>query len=234
MTPWITKSRDSLLHLFYPHTCAGCGSDQLDERQSVCFPCETSLPFTQFELYPENPVEKIFWGRLPLQAAYSLLYFTQHSRVQKLLHEFKYRGDQRLGHWLGRKMGQSLLATSRFFPLAGLIPLPLHKKREQLRGFNQALLLCEGIAAETALPVYTDLVIRTSATATQTRRSRWSRWENMSNRFLCPAPATLAGKHWLLVDDVVTTGATLEACGMEILKAEGASLSVATLAYTIL
>ena len=173
MTPWITKGRDSLLHLFYPHTCAGCGSDQLDESQRVCFPCETSLPFTQFEAYPDNPVEKIFWGRLPLQAAFSLLYFTQHSRVQKILHEFKYRGDQRLGRWLGRKMGQSLQAASRFFPLAGLIPLPLHKKREQQRGFNQALLLCEGIAEETALPVYTDLVLRTSSTATQTRRSRW-------------------------------------------------------------
>lgn len=228
--PWV----ESLLHLIYPHCCAACGSDVLNTHQHLCLRCQAELPFTGFEHLPDNPVEKIFWGRLPLRAACSILYFSRQSPVQHLLHQLKYRGHRALGLALGREMGLALAETRRFQPIDVLVPLPLHPKREHERGYNQARLLCEGMSTCLGKPVVTELVNRKKATATQTRKNREERWRNTAGLFAAGPPNSIAGKHLLLVDDVVTTGATLEACGEELLKAGPASLSIATLAYTLL
>lgn len=209
--------------------CAGCGTDQLSRESPICLDCLSSLPATLFHMHGNNPVEKIFWGRLPVTCATAQYYFTKESLVQRLLHQLKYRGNRDLGTFLGRMMGQQLAQSNRFLQVEALVPLPLFPARERSRGYNQAALLCAGIAEFLQKPVLQHAVVRKTPTATQTRKSRLQRWQNMEDRFELREGAGLEGKHLLLVDDVVTTGATLEACGRELLKAPDVRLSIATL-----
>jgi ComF family protein len=188
------------------------------------------LPHTGFAFHSNNPVEKIFWGRIPLVAAMSEFYFSKDSIIQNLIHEFKYRGDKQVGLYLGNTIGKSLLNSNRFSDIDVLIPLPLFSQKEFKRGFNQSSILCTGINEIMNIPVITKNVIRTVHTETQTKKGRIERWENVEKTFSVSEPAMLKGKHILLVDDVITTGATIEACGTEILKVEGVKLSVASLA----
>jgi ComF family protein len=222
--------KESVLHLLFPHVCAGCGSDILSEESSVCMHCVASMPETNFELHPHNPVEKKFWGRMPLAAATAQYYFTKESLMQHLMHQFKYKSNKELGRQLGRMMGKSLKNSGRF-QVDALIPLPLYPAKEKRRGYNQATVLCEGMAEHMNLPVLKDVIIRPQFTETQTRKGRIERWLNMEGKFILNKSEVIANKHILLVDDVVTTGATLEACGTELLKAENVRLSIATLCY---
>lgn len=223
---WLSEIKDSLLHLFFPHVCAGCGNDQLPADSQLCLRCLAALPETRYEFHPGNPVEKIFWGRLPLVAATAQFYFTKESLLQRLMHRFKYHRERELGLQLGRIMGKQLRAAGRF-PADALVPLPLFPAKEKKRGYNQAAVLCEGMAEELNLPVLTHAVTRPQYTETQTRKGRIERWKNMEGKFLLAEPAQVRNRHLLLVDDVITTGATLESCGLELLKGENVQLSVA-------
>jgi ComF family protein len=220
-------------HLFFPQTCAGCGSDVITSDSPLCIRCIASLPVTNFHLHTGNQVEKIFWGRIPVTCATSLCYFNSGSLIQTLLHQLKYKGHKELGYFLGRVMGETLIQSNRFSYLDALIPLPLFAAREKKRGYNQAALLCEGMAEAMKIPIWNDVVMRTTATTTQTKKNRLERWENIEGKFVITNPSLLSGKHVLLVDDVITTGATLEACGGLMLDVPGLSLSIASLAYTI-
>ena len=220
-----------LVHLFYPHVCTGCGSDLVEEDNLLCLKCINDLPHTNFAMHAGNPVEKIFWGRLPLTAAMSEFYFAKGTLIQTLIHEFKYNGNIDVGMYLGAMMGSSLLGNNRFTKIDALIPLPLFADKEFKRGYNQATILCNGISEVTNIPVQKNNVVRKRFTETQTKKHRTERWENVASSFKVNKPQELKNKHILLVDDVVTTGATLEACGAEILKVEGTMLSIATLAY---
>lgn len=220
-------------HLFFPHVCAGCGSDNISRQSPLCLHCVNRLPLTNFHLYANNPAEKYFWGRMPVEGAASLCHFTDGSLVQHLLHQLKYRGHKEAGFFLGRMMGNSLQASGRFGGIDVLVPLPLFASRQKKRGYNQSEVLCSGMAAILRLPVITDAVMRLTATETQTHKNRIERWKNMEGKFELVRAGALAGKHILLVDDVITTGATLEACGQALLKAKGVKLSIATLAYTV-
>jgi ComF family protein len=220
---------DALLHLAYPHLCAGCGGDSLPADQWLCLRCQALLPHTGFERHHLNPVDRLFWGRLPLAEATAQFYFTKESMIQSLMHRIKYSGAQELAHYLGSIMGGRLADAARFESVDALVPLPLHRSREKARGFNQATLLCQGMESAWGRPVWADAVQRNAATDTQTRKSRIERWQNMDGRFSVPDPIKLQGRHLLLVDDVVTTGATLEACGRALLAIPGVQLSIATL-----
>ena len=222
--------KDSLLHLVFPHVCSGCGSDLLNESSMLCLKCIADMPETNFELHPDNPVEKRFWGRLQLVGGTAQYYFTRESLMQRLMHEFKYRGNKDLGFQLGRMMGESLKKSGRFHPDA-IIPLPLFSSKEKRRGFNQSFILCEGISESLQVPVWKDVVKRSSHTDSQTKKGRIDRWRNMEGKFELVNTTSIKNKHVLLVDDVVTTGATLEACGSVLLEAANARLSVATLCY---
>ncbi|MDP4263425.1 MAG: phosphoribosyltransferase family protein [Bacteroidota bacterium] len=222
--------KNSLLHLVFPHICSGCGTDLISDHTMLCAKCIHDLPETNFERYPNNPVEKKFWGRLPLSAAAAQYYFTGESLIQRLMHQFKYRGNRDLGLQLGRMMGDSLGRSGRF-TIDALIPLPLFASKEKRRGFNQAAVLCEGIAGILGVPVLKDVVRRSQHTDTQTKKGRIDRWLNMEGKFILEQAAGISGKHVMLVDDVITTGATLEACGAELLKAPDIQLSIATLCY---
>lgn len=175
--------------------------------------------------HEDNPVEQQFWGRLPIEHASAQYYFTKESVVQHLVHQFKYDGHQSLGRYLGRLMGYELQAYHRFDDTDVLVPLPLHPLRERKRGFNQATVLCEGLAEVLHLPVLREAVERSAFTDTQTRKSRVERWQNMQGKFEVVDAPSLAGRHVLLVDDVVTTGATLEACGSALLQVPGLRLT---------
>ncbi len=220
-----------LLHLFYPHICTGCGSDLVNENNLLCLQCISDLPHTNFAMHANNPVEKSFWGRLAITAAMSEFYFTKGTLIQTLIHEFKYKGNKDVGLYLGAIMGNSLLSSNRFTKIDALIPLPLFADKEFKRGFNQATILCNGISEVMNIPVINNNVIRTRFTETQTKKHRTERWKNVEGSFEIKNPKEITGKHILLVDDVVTTGATLEACGAEMLKVEGSQLSIATLAF---
>jgi ComF family protein len=228
----IKKACESLTHLFFPHNCAGCGSDIISKDQLLCLSCAECLPLTNYHRYADNPVEKTFWGRIPIIQAASYIYYSKDSLVQRLLHQFKYDGKQDIGIHFGKKMGTTLIEADRFKNIDALIPLPLHPSRQRKRGFNQAEILCAGMAAMMEIPVLSNAVSRTGDTSTQTHKNRISRWENMEGKFFLPDPVSLENKHVLLVDDVITTGATLEACGHELMKAKGLLLSIVTLAYT--
>jgi ComF family protein len=222
--------KDSVLHLLFPHICSGCGSDIISAESALCMHCLNELPETGFEKHPGNPVEKIFWGRLPLKAATAQLYFTKESLLQSLMHQFKYKGNKELGLQLGRIIGEQLRRSGRFEADA-LVPLPLFPAREKRRGYNQAVVLCEGIAERLDIPVLDKIISRPQHTETQTKKGRIERWKNIEGKFTLLRPEAAQNKHLLLVDDVVTTGATLEACGTELLKAENARLSLATLCF---
>jgi ComF family protein len=176
-----------------------------------------------------NPVEKMFWGRLPLVKASAQYYFRKGSMVQDLVHELKYKGNKEIGIYLGQLMGNSFTLVNYLANVDALIPLPLHPVKQRKRGYNQATTLCEGLAKTTGIPIYEGVARRKKHTDTQTKKNRLERWENMKDNFELVNKAAIEGKHVLLVDDVVTTGATLEACGQALMKAQNLQLSIACL-----
>lgn len=226
----LREIKNSLLHILFPRVCTGCGNDMINGNTLLCLKCLHAMPETGFELHNANPIEKKFWGRLQVSAATSQFYFTRESLMQRLMHEFKYRGNKDLGLQLGRMIGDTIKRSGRF-RVDALLPLPLFESRERRRGFNQSLVLCEGMAQQMNIPIARNAMVRSSDTETQTRKGRIDRWLNMEGKFIVKDPAAVAGRHLLLVDDVVTTGATLEACGAEILKMPDTRLSIATLCY---
>lgn len=224
----LKEIKDSVLHLLFPHVCNGCGNDILNEATMLCMRCMDAMPETNFEMHPNNPVEKTFWGRLPLVGATAQYYFTKESLMQHLMHQFKYKNNRELGLQLGRMMGEQIKKSGRF-AIDALIPLPLFPAKEKRRGYNQSTVLCDGMAEAMNIPVLDKAIIRPQHTETQTKKGRIERWKNMEGKFILADAAAIRNKHLLLVDDVVTTGATLEACGNELLQAENVKLSVACL-----
>jgi len=218
-------------HLFYPHVCAGCGSDALPENSELCLSCLYDLPVTGFENHADNPVEKIFAGRLRIESASAHYYFSKQSPIQYILHQIKYGGNRQLAHQLGIMVGTALKESLRFNMVDLIIPMPLFIKRERERGYNQAGVLCGGMAAVMNLPVCTELVYRSRETDTQTKKNRIDRWNNIRGKFSVLDGTPAVHRHLLLVDDVITTGATLEACGSVLLEIPGVKLSIAVLCF---
>jgi len=224
---------NSLIHLFFPHVCTGCGSDIVNSKHQLCLKCLSELPVTNFFSQMANPVEKKFYGRLRVKNGGAGYFFTKDSLLETLIYELKYKGNKDIGFYLGQLLAKFLTNNNAFDDIDMLVPLPLNPRRQKKRGYNQATALCNGIASVWKRPVVENAVIRKVNTETQTHRGRITRWENMDGVFAIAEPSLIRGKHILLVDDVITTGASLEACGSEILKVPGTSLSIATLAYTV-
>lgn len=223
----------SIRHLFYPHVCRSCFCEITNRGQFVCFNCLAELPFTGFTFFQVNPIEKIFYGRVHIEAAMSLLYFTPASMVQQLIHQVKYKGQEELAIYLGKLIGGELLTSPRFSEIDLILPLPLFKSREKQRGYNQSALLGQGISEITGIPLTKNALKRVRASATQTKKSREDRWQNVEGLFTTDKDHFLENKRILLVDDVITTGATLDACSSAILNVKGTKLCIATLAYAM-
>jgi ComF family protein len=208
----------------------GCGSDLLPNHELLCLRCINDLPHTEFEKYPNNPIERIFIGRLPIAAATSGFYFSKGELVQNLIHDLKYKGNKDAGIYLSEMMGNSMVSTGRFKNIDYLIPLPLFAEKEYKRGFNQADIVCNGLSNMMNIPVLTKNVVRIRFTETQTKKHRTERWHNVFDSFKVTNESVLENKHILLVDDVITTGATLDACAQVINQIKGIKISIATLA----
>lgn len=195
----------------------------------LCLQCIHELPHTGFEKYVDNPVEKIFYGRLPIENAHAGFYFSKGELMQTLVHDFKYKGNIDIGIYLSNMMAEKMMDSGRFKNIDYLIPLPLFADKEFKRGFNQAKIICDGMSKAMNIPVLTNNVTRICFTETQTKKHRTERWENVADSFTVQNPEPLRNKQIMLVDDVITTGATLEACAQKISAIEGTKISIVTL-----
>lgn len=233
MQPILQNIAGSITHLLFPHNCLGCATDVLNHTSLLCARCQHDLPHTNFFSLQNNPVEKAFHGRIVLQQAAAGFYFTKDSLMQHLLTQLKYKRNKEVGLYLGKLLGYELLKTGQFNSIDALVALPLNEKKEFKRGYNQAQMICDGIASVWQKPAITKAVLRSIYTETQTHENRMNRWQNIDGAFTIAEPIAIQGKHILLVDDVITTGATIEACGNEILKIPDTKLSVVSVAFTI-
>ena len=218
------------LELCFPNTCCGCSGEIQQKDDLLCVKCLHDLPYTDFEKFEDNPVRHLFTGRIQLANATALFYFSKGNIVQHILHELKYKRNAAIGEYSGKLMGERLIESGRYKDIDALIPLPLFPKKEYVRGYNQAEMICRGISASTTIPLITKNVVRQRSTETQTKKHRSERWENVAGSFYTSDPQALAHKHVMLVDDVLTTGATIEACAESLLSIEGIKISIATIA----
>ncbi len=236
MPNWIQSVQSyfhAFLHLFYPHICLQCGTDVLAQHQVLCSSCVAQLPYTNFGNMQNNPIEKIFWGRAPVEYACSNLFFTKESIVQKLIIELKYHQNKKAGYLLGSLIALELKTNPKFQTIDYLIPIPIRKSKLRKRGFNQSLIICEGILSNGIQANLFTGLLKTKNTLTQTRKDRLQRSAQANTLFYLTNFKQLNNKHLLVVDDVITTGATLEAACLSLRVAQPASVKVVTAAYTL-
>jgi ComF family protein len=225
------EAADDLFGLFFPNLCLGCGQPLIRGEEVICSLCHFHLPKTHFHNDPENPLNRVFWGRVNLEAVAAYLYFQKGNTVQQLLHQLKYKGRQEVGLHIGKLYGLELSQADIFRDADLIIPVPLHPNKLRKRGYNQSQMFAEGLASMMKAEAETRCLYRKVNSKTQTRKTRYSRWENVENIFAVNSPEKLRDRHILLVDDVITTGATLEACTNALLEVPGVKVSVATIAY---
>ncbi len=217
--------------LIFPQVCAACGKSLYKNEHSICTYCAYHLPQTDFHLDVENPVAKMFWGRVNIHSAAAFYNFGKGGRVQRLVHHLKYRGQKEIGTTLGKLYGYDLRNNELFNTIEVIIPVPLHRLKKKKRGYNQSEFFAEGLAESMKANTDFKSLVRVKASETQTRKSRFNRWKNVETVFHLTNTENLKDKHILLVDDVITTGATLEACAQMLLQIPGVKVSVATIAY---
>jgi ComF family protein len=227
----ITVPITDLFYLMYPPACLCCENVLVKQEKLICFRCLVSLPRTNFHKEANNKIEMLFWGRVQIQNASSYFFYQKGSLHHELLYSLKYRGYRDLGVLLGKMYALELLADGAFQEIDCIVPVPLHPTKERKRGFNQCEAIAEGISDVMQKPILNNNLFRRNASETQTRKGRWDRWQNVESIFGAHQTDAFDGKHILLVDDVVTTGATIEACATEILKARDSKVSILTLAY---
>lgn len=207
---------NDLLSLWYPNICAGCRRTLLGSEQVICTFCKNALPHTGFHKLPGNLMEKQFWGKINFERATAFLFFHKQGITQQLIHQLKYKARTDIGEWLGRQLGQELLDTFPFSQADYIIPVPLHHSKERLRGYNQSDFIALGMSQVLKIPVDKKSLLRLRMNETQTRKSRLERWKNVDELFECVHAENLSGKRILLVDDVITTGSTMEACAQAV------------------
>ena len=222
---------NDFVNLFYPEVCAACSNGLFKGEVTICTNCLYHLPKTNFHKLPGNSVEKQFWGKVPVHAATSLYYFNKGARVQQLIHRLKYHGEKEVGLFTGRTLGRELVQSERFASINKIVPVPLHTSKFRSRGFNQADFFGTGLSEAMNLPFISDFLIREHASATQTHKSRYERFENVNRLFVRNPKYLPETAHILLVDDVITTGSTLASCTAALTAIPGVTVSIATIAY---
>lgn len=220
---------NDFFNLIFPKTCFACNGVLFKHENVICTSCQFSLPKTNYHLNKENPLTKVFWGRVDVQNVAALYFFKKKGRVQNLLHQLKYKGAKQVGERVGELYGFDLLKSDWINTIDCIIPVPLHPKKLKKRGYNQSEYFAKGLSKSTKKYLETTVLSRNKHNDTQTKKSRFNRWENVSEIFNIKNSEQIVGKHILLVDDVVTTGATLEACVNALLKVD-CKVSIVTIA----
>lgn len=221
---------EDFLRLIYPLTCAACGNSLYGHEEILCSHCLIHLPKTLYHKDPNNPLLHLFWGKIPIETISSFYFYNKGNKVQHLIHELKYNNRPEIGIFLGKLYGNFLKQDKRLYSVDKIIPVPLHKSRLKKRGYNQAEKFAQGLSESTEIPYDITSFIRNEATETQTRKTKQERWENVKDKFEVTHPEEIKGKHILLVDDVITTGSTLEACARLLLEQDGVKISMASIA----
>ena len=222
----------SLFRLFFPRNCALCGEPLVGDEHDICSHCLLEIPELYTTLGSDNFIERRLRGRIPICESTALLLFQRHNLTQKILHQIKYYSNEKLAVAMGERLGLHIAECRLFDDVDIIVPVPLHRRKQRQRGYNQSLLLCKGIVRNFPRPIVTDNLVRIRYTETQTRKSRQERLDNMKDVFAVTDPSALQGKHLLLVDDVITTGATTEACWLALQHVDNVRISVAALAVT--
>ncbi len=219
----------NIFSLFYPNICVICENHLVQNEKVICSVCRHKLPETDFIENKDNLVENALKGRVPIRSGTALLFFRKKGVVQKLIHALKYQNRQEIGAFFGLWIGRQLRSSSRFNNIDGIVLVPLHPKRQKQRGYNQLTVFGNALSKELKVPVFDNVLVKIGQSYSQTKKSRFNRFEKINERFHIEDTDILAGKHILLVDDVFTTGATIEACVNEILKTTNVQISVATM-----
>jgi len=225
-----TEYFNDFVGLLFPNHCEACEQPLGKGEDIICLFCLYELPQTGYHKEPENPVEKLFWGRVEVARAASLYFFHGKTRVQHLLHKLKYHGKKEIGHKLGRIYGETLKESDFASGIELIAPVPLHEKKKRKRGYNQSDFFAMGLSESLGIEWSPEILSRTIYTETQTGKTKFERWGNVGEVFELKDKGNVAGRHVLLVDDVITTGATLEACTHALLQSPGVKVSIATIA----
>ena len=218
------------LSLIYPELCYACGEGLLNQEKCLCTFCKYHLPKTNYHTYENNPISKLFWGRVQIHSAAAYYHFEKGGKVQALIHQLKYKGHQDIGAALGNSFGKDLKNSKLYEGVDVVIPVPLHPKRLKQRGYNQSDSFARGLAEGFGVQCATDKLCRIVNTTSQTYRSRFDRWANMHSVFGIRSPDYFDGAHVLLADDVITTGSTLEACAQVLHLIPNVKVSIAAIA----
>jgi ComF family protein len=222
-----------ITNLFYPEVCLICDKTLTEHEVHTCLACRIDLPITGFSAKDANEVEISFYGRVALQNATSLFFYNRKGNVQKLIHQLKYKNQQKIGFFLGEWMGADILESNRFKNIDYIVPVPMHPKKLKKRGYNQVTSFGKGLAKKMNIPFVENQLISVSKTKTQTFKSRLERSTRIDEKFQLINDHIFQDKHLLLIDDVITTGATLEACCIPLMQVENIKISIATIAFTI-
>lgn len=219
-----------LFHLFFPRYCVVCGAPLIENEETICTRCNMDMPRTNYHKVKDNPVERMFWGKFPLERATSYFFYRKGGDFRRILHQFKYGGKKELGATMGRFMAAELSATDFFKDIDVIIPVPLHPRKRKARGYNQSEWIARGVSQVSGIPVDISSVVREKNTDTQTHKSVYERWENVDGIFRLHHPEYFTGKHVLIIDDVLTTGSTTTACADVFCEVAGIRISILTLA----
>ncbi len=222
-----------LVHLFYPRLCEGCSKPLLAAEEVLCISCALEVPETNYHHIPDNETELRFAGRIPFAHATSFAYFTNDGLLQHLIHGLKYKDKKETGYYLGRRFGHSLLSADWASSIDVIVPVPLHPAKQAKRGYNQSMLIAEGLSEVLRKPATDKILLRTRDTESQTHKTRAERVDNMAGAFKVGKENNLTGRHMLICDDVLTTGATLEACVLALMAHKDVKISIATIGIAI-
>lgn len=218
----------NILQLVYPKICSGCSHTLMANEETLCLLCISEFPFTNYHHIANNETAQRFEGRVRFANATSLAYFTEGGLLQHLLHELKYKNNYQVAQFFGKSFASALKKTIWASDIDIIIPVPLFPKKERKRGFNQSQLIAEEMAKILDISVHKNALYRTRDTESQTKKTRAERAENMKDAFALRSIETLKNKHILLIDDVLTTSATLESCALALQKIEGIKISIGT------
>lgn len=221
----------NFINLIYPRLCASCRATLKEGEKTICVFCLSELPRSSFYLDQDNPVAKLFWGKVKLETAIASFVFVKKGKIQQLMHELKYKGTTEVGEVLGVELGKDLQKVENLLKIDYVIPVPLHPKKLKIRGYNQSDYIAFGVAKVLGSSVGDEFFIRNKHSESQTKKSKYERWENVGSIFNIDKIEELENKHVLIVDDVVTTGSTIEACCKALENVKGVKISVATLAF---